>query len=256
MGTDVAPTMARRLVAELVGTFILVLGGTGSAVLSARVPGVGIGMLGVALAFGLTVLGCAYALGPISGCHLNPAVTLGLCTSGRFAWRDLPGYVAAQLIGAVLASAVVLALASAAPGGYDRVAEGLAANGYGAHSPGGYGLGAALLSEVALTFVFVTVIVGSTARPALSGFAGIPIGLTLTLVHLVGIPITNVSVNPARSTAPALFVGGWALEQLWLFWVAPLVGAALAGFVGAWLHEDRPVRQRAFQAAPPEHHPV
>jgi aquaporin Z len=247
------PTFKRRLACEFVGTFILVFGGTGSAVLAAKFPQVGIGLLGVALAFGLTVLGCAYAFGPISGCHLNPAVTVGLCASGRFAWRDLPGYLAAQLGGAILASAMVLAIAKGAPGGYDAATSGLAANGYGAHSPGHYGLGSAFLSEVVLTFIFVSVILGSTSRRAVAGFAGIPIGLTLTLVHLVGIPITNLSVNPARSTAPALFVGGWALAQLWLFWLGPLFGAAIAGLFGAWLHEDRAVRAatRPRETVPP-----
>jgi aquaporin Z len=246
------PTPTRRLSAELVGTFILVFGGTGAAVVAATFPGVGIGLVGVAFAFGLTVLGCAYAFGPVSGCHLNPAVTLGLCVGGRFAWRDLPGYVAAQLVGATLASAVLLAILQGRPEGYDATLGGLAANGYGAHSPGHYSLGAGLLAEVVLTFIFVSVILGSTSRRAVAGFAGIPIGLTLTLVHLVGIPITNVSVNPARSTGPALFVGGWALAQLWLFWLAPMAGAFAAGMLSAWLHEDRAVRiaARATQAAP------
>lgn len=234
--------MARRLACELLGTFILVFAGTGAAVFSAKVPVVGIGLLGVAFAFGLTVLGCAYAFGPISGCHLNPAVTLGLCAGGRFAWRDLPGYVIAQLAGGIIGSGLLLAIASAQPGGYAVSEGGLAANGYGAHSPGGFGAAAGFLAEVLLTFIFVSVILGSTSRRAVAGFAGIPIGLTLTLVHLVGIPVTNLSVNPARSTAPALFVGGWALRQLWLFWVAPLLGAAAAGLVSAWLHEDRAVR--------------
>lgn len=226
----------------MVGTFILVFGGTGAAVVAAAYPVVGIGLLGVALAFGLTVLGCAYALGPVSGCHLNPAVTFGLCVGGRFAWRDLPGYVAAQLVGAALASGVLLAIVQGRPEGYDASLGGLAANGYGAHSPGHYTLAAGLLAEVVLTFIFVSVILGSTSRRAVAGFAGIPIGLTLTLVHLIGIPITNVSVNPARSTGPALWVGGWALGQLWLFWLAPLAGAFIAGMLSAWLHEDRAVR--------------
>jgi aquaporin Z len=244
------PTSSRRLCAEVIGTFILVFGGTGAACISALYPVVGIGLLGVALAFGLTVLGCAYAFGPVSGCHLNPAVTFGLCVSGRFAWRDLPGYVAAQLVGATLASGVLLAILHGRPNGYDAAVEGLAANGYGAHSPDHYSLGAALLAEVVLTFIFVSVILGSTSRRAVAGFAGIPIGLTLTLVHLVGIPITNVSVNPARSTGPALWVGGWALAQVWLFWLAPLAGAFGAGVLSAWLHEDRAVRRaaRATQA--------
>lgn len=236
------PTLSRRLAAEFTGTFVLVLGGCGSAVLSAAFPQVGIGLLGVSLAFGLTVLGCAYALGPISGCHLNPAVTLGLCVGRRFAWRDLPGYVIAQVLGGVVAAGVLLFIAQGQPGGYEASTAGLASNGYGSHSPGRYDLGPALVTEVILTFIFVSVILGSTARRAVAGFAGIPIGLTLTLVHLVGIPITNVSVNPARSTGPALWVGGWALAQLWLFWVAPFIGAVCAGWLGAWLHEDRAVR--------------
>jgi aquaporin Z len=238
------PTMSRRLVAELVGTFVLVFGGTGAAAIAARFPEVGIGLVGVSLAFGLTVLGCAYALGPISGCHLNPAITLGLCVSGRFKWRDLPIYVAAQLVGGVIASAVLLAILKGQPSGY-LASDGLAANGYGQHSPGGYGIGAAFVCEVVLTFIFVSVVLGTTSRRAVAGFAGIPIGLTLTLVHLVGIPVSNVSVNPARSTAPAVIEGGWALSQLWLFWVAPLLGAAIAGLLGAWLHEDRAVRAEA-----------
>src|SRR5271154_6292521 len=228
----------RKLVAEFVGTFILVFGGCGSAVFSAAFPWVGIGLLGVSLAFGLTVLGCAYGLGHVSGCHLNPAVTVGLCTAKRFAWKDMPGYVAAQVLGGILAAGGLVGLLQGGPNGYDPSVGGLAANGFGDHSPGHYGLGAALLAEVLLTFIFLTVILGATSKRAVAGFAGIPIGLTLTLVHLVGIPITNVSVNPARSTGPAIFVGGWALEQLWLFWLAPIVGAALAGLVGGWLHQE------------------
>jgi aquaporin Z len=232
----------RKLVAELIGTFVLVFGGCGSAVFSAAFPNVGIGLLGVSLAFGLTVLGCAYGLGHVSGCHLNPAVTVGLCTAKRFAWKDLPGYVAAQVVGAVLASAALLILLKNGPTGYDAAVGGLAANGFGDHSPGHYGMGAAIAAEVILTFIFLTVILGATSKRAVAGFAGLPIGLTLTLVHLIGIPITHLSVNPARSTGPAIFVGGWALEQLWLFWLAPIAGAALAGVIGAWLHEDEPVK--------------
>lgn len=242
------PTLSRRLIAELIGTFVLVFGGTGSAAIAAGVADVGIGYLGVSLAFGLTVLGCAYAFGPISGCHLNPAVTVGLCTSGRFGWRHLPAYVGAQLIGAILASGVLLMILEGQPGGYSAAEGGLAANGYGAHSPGGYSLAAGFLTEVVLTLIFVSVILGSTSKRAVAGFAGIPIGLTLTLVHLVGIQVTNVSVNPARSTGPAIFVGGWALTQLWLFWIAPLIGAAIAGLVGRWLHEDRAVREAARES--------
>jgi aquaporin Z len=230
--------MTKRLTAELIGTFILVFGGCGSAVFAAGFPHVGIGLLGVSLAFGLTVLGCAYAVGHVSGCHLNPAVSIGLATAKRFAWKDVPLYIVAQLVGGILASAVLLTLLRGQPEGYDAAISGLAANGYGEHSPGHYGLTAALIAEVVLTFIFLTVILGSTAKKAVAGFAGIPIGLTLTLVHLVGIPITNLSVNPARSTGPALFVGGWAVEQLWLFWVAPIAGAVLAGVVASWLHED------------------
>jgi aquaporin Z len=179
---------------------------------------------------------------------VNPAVTVGLCAAGRFKWRDLPGYVFAQLLGGLLGSVLLLAILNGQPGGYSLVEGGLAANGYGAHSPAGYSLGAGLLCEVVLTFIFVSVILGTTSKRATiaaGGFAGIPIGLTLTLVHLVGIPVTNVSVNPARSTAPALLVGGWALRQLWLFWLAPVAGALIAGLVGAWLHEDRRVEERA-----------
>ena len=237
----------RKLVAELIGTFVLVFGGCGSAVFSAAFPNVGIGLLGVSFAFGLTVLGCAYGLGHVSGCHLNPAVTVGLCAAKRFAWKDLPGYVAAQVLGAALASLALLVLLKGGPTGYDAAVGGLAANGFGDHSPGHFGLGAALAAEVILTFIFMTVILGATSRRAIAGFAGIPIGLTLTLVHLIGIPITNLSVNPARSTGPALFVGGWALEQLWLFWLAPIAGAAIAGVVGHWLHEeDAPESSRSL----------
>jgi aquaporin Z len=228
----------RKLAAEFIGTFILVFGGCGSAVFSAAFPHVGIGLLGVSLAFGLTVLGCAYGLGHVSGCHLNPAVTVGLCTARRFAWKDAPAYIGAQLIGGIVAAGFLVVLLKGQPEGYDASVGGLAANGFGDHSPGHFGVGAAFLAELILTFIFLTVILGATSKRAVVGFAGIPIGLTLTLVHLIGIPITNLSVNPARSTGPALFVGGWAIEQLWLFWVAPLLGAALAGFVGAWLHED------------------
>jgi aquaporin Z len=228
----------RKLAAELLGTFILVFGGCGAAVFSAAFPAVGIGLTGVSLAFGLTVLGCAYALGPVSGCHLNPAVTVGFATSGRFAWREVPGYIVAQVVGGVIAAGVLVYLLKGQPQGYDPSVGGLAANGYGDHSPGKYAMAQGLVTEVILTFIFISVILGATSKRAVSGFAGIPIGLTLTLVHLVGIPVTNVSVNPARSTGPAVFVGGWAVEQLWLFWLAPLVGAVLAGLLAAWLHEE------------------
>ena len=229
----------RKPVAEFIGTFILVFGGCGSAVFSAAFPAVGIGLLGVSLAFGLTVLGCAYGLGHVSGCHLNPAVTLGLCAARRFAWKEAPLYIAAQVAGAIAASASLYGLLRSA----DKAIGGLAANGYAEHSPGNFGMGAALAAEVILTFIFLTIILGATSKKAVAGFAGIPIGLSLTLVHLVGIPITNLSVNPARSTGPAVMVGGWALSQLWLFWVAPIAGALLAGFVGEWLHRDDPLAE-------------
>jgi aquaporin Z len=226
--------MKKAWIAEAVGTFVLVFGGCGSAVFSAAFPAVGIGLLGVSIAFGLTVLGCAYALGPISGCHLNPAVSVGLAVAGRFEAKKLPGYIVAQLVGAAVAAGLLVYLLKGQPAGYDASVGGLAANGFGDHSPGKFGMGAGFVAEVALTFVFLTVILGATAKAASPGQAGMAIGLTLTLVHLVGIPITNLSVNPARSTGPALFVGGWALEQLWLFWVAPIAGAALAGMLSKW----------------------
>ncbi len=219
--------MNKRLGAEFLGTLWLVLGGCGSAVLAAAFPGVGIGLHGVSLAFGLTVLTMAFAIGPISGCHLNPAVTLGLAVGGRFPYKDVLPYWVAQVLGAVAASAILYLIAT----GNGSAIGGFATNGYGAQSPGHYGLGAAFLTEVVMTFFFLFVILGSTAKKAAAGFAPISIGLCLTLIHLISIPITNTSVNPARSTGPALFVGGYALSQLWLFWVAPLIGAALAGKV-------------------------
>jgi aquaporin Z len=219
----------KRLFAEALGTFWLVFGGCGSAVLTAAFPNVGIGILGVAFAFGLTLLTMAYAIGPISGCHLNPAVSLGLVMGGRFKSSDLIPYWIAQLIGAVAASAVLYFVASGHAG--FNVADGFASNGYGEHSPGKYSLGACLVLEVVLTFMFLIIILGATDRRVAAGFAPIAIGLGLTLIHLIGVPVTNTSVNPARSTGPALFVGGWAMQQLWLFWVAPFIGAALAGVV-------------------------
>jgi aquaporin Z len=219
--------LKNRLAAELIGTFWLVFGGCGSAVLAAAFPEVGIGLLGVSLAFGLTVLTMAYAVGHISGCHLNPAVTVGLATARRFAWSDVVPYIVAQLIGAVAAAAVLYAIASGKEG--FTLAAGFAANGYGAHSPGGYPMFSALVAEVVLTAMFLFIILGATDRRAPAGIAGIAIGLALTLIHLIGIPVTNLSVNPARSTGPAVFVGGWALAQLWLFWLAPLGGAVVAG---------------------------
>jgi aquaporin Z len=222
-------SLKKRSLAEFIGTFWLVFGGCGSAVLSAAIPNVGIGLLGVSLAFGLTLLTMAYAIGHISGCHLNPAVSVGLAVGGRFPARELPAYIGAQVIGGVVGAAVLYVIAGGKPG-FD-LSAGLASNGYGAHSPGGYALGACALAEVVLTFMFLTIIFGATDERAPRGFAPIPIGFGLTLVHLIGIPVTNLSVNPARSTGPALIVGGWAIEQLWLFWLAPIAGAALAGLV-------------------------
>jgi aquaporin Z len=220
-------SLAKRALAEFLGTFWLVLGGCGSAVLAATFPHVGIGLLGVALAFGLTVLTMAYAIGHISGCHLNPAVSFGLMVGGRFKAGDLPAYVIAQVLGGIAAALVLYCIASG-KAGFD-VAAGFAANGYAEHSPGGYSLGAALVCELVMTFMFLTIILGATDPRAPAGFAPLAIGLGLTLIHLISIPVTNTSVNPARSTGPALLVGGWALAQLWLFWVAPLIGAGLAG---------------------------
>jgi aquaporin Z len=230
--------MLKKLAAEFVGTAWLVLGGCGSAVLAAAYPQLGIGFAGVALAFGLTVLTMAYAIGHVSGCHLNPAVSVGLWAGGRFPAGDLPGYIVAQVAGAVAGAAVLYAIAS---GKVDfSVAGGFASNGYGEHSPGGYSLAAALVCEVVMTFAFLFVIMGATHGSAPRGLAPVAIGLCLTLIHLVSIPVTNTSVNPARSTGVALFVGGWAVGQLWLFWVAPLVGGALGGVVYRWLSPDSP----------------
>lgn len=230
--------IGKRFTAELIGTFWLVFGGCGSAVLAAKFPEVGIGLAGVSLAFGLTVLTMAFAIGHISGCHLNPAVSIGLWAGKRFPGAELIPYIVAQVIGATLAALAIYLIASGA--GSDPRPGGLASNGYGPHSPGGYGLGAGLLAEILLTFFFLLVILGATDRRAPQGFAPIAIGLCLTLIHLIGIPVTNVSVNPARSTGPALMVGGWALQQLWLFWLAPIAGAVLAGVVHrAVLAEER-----------------
>ena len=215
--------------AEFLGTFWLVLGGCGSAVLAAAFPNVGIGLMGVALAFGLTVLTMAYAIGHISGCHLNPAVSVGLWAGGRFPASKLPPYIVAQVLGGIVAGAVLYVIASGAPG-FD-VSKGFASNGYGAHSPGGYSLLAALVSEVVMTMFFLLVILGATDKRAPAGFAPIAIGLALTLIHLISIPVTNTSVNPGRSTGVALFVGDWAIGQLWLFWVAPIVGALLGAAI-------------------------
>lgn len=219
--------------AEFLGTFWLVLGGCGSAVLAAAFPGVGIGLHGVSLAFGLTVLTMAYAIGPISGCHLNPAVSIGLWVGGRFPANKLAPYIMAQVLGGVAAGGVLYLIASGAPG-FD-VSKGFASNGYGAHSPGGYSLLAAFITEAVMTLFFLLVILGATDRRAPAGFAPIAIGLALTLIHLVSIPVTNTSVNPARSTGVAVFVGDWALAQLWLFWVAPIAGAVLGAEIHRWL---------------------
>ena len=228
-------SLGQRLAAEFIGTLWLVLGGCGAAVLDAAFPGLGIGFAGVALAFGLTVLTMAYAVGHISGGHFNPAVTIGLWAAGRFKTGDIVPYWLAQVVGAIAAAAVLYVIASGKP---DFVLGGFASNGYGALSPGKYSLMACLLMEVLMTFFFLTIILGCTSKRAAVGFAGIPIGLGLTLIHLVSIPVTNTSVNPARSTAPALFAGGEYVSQLWLFWLAPLVGALIAGAVARWLHEE------------------
>ncbi|ABK17717.1 aquaporin Z [Syntrophobacter fumaroxidans] len=221
--------LSNRVLAEFIGTFWLVLGGCGSAVLSAAFPKVGIGLLGVALAFGLTVLTMAYAVGHISGCHLNPAVSVGLFVGRRFPGSDLIPYIVAQVAGGIAGAGVLYLIASGQAG--FSLAGGLASNGFGDHSPGGYSLSSALITEIVLTFMFLMIILGSTDGRAPQGFAPIAIGLGLTLIHLIGIPVTNLSVNPARSTGPAVFVGGWAIAQLWVFWVAPIIGAALAGLV-------------------------
>lgn len=230
--------MVRRLVAESLGTFWLVFGGCGSAVLAAAFPQVGIGLLGVSLAFGLTVFTMAVALGPISGCHLNPAVSLGLVVAGRFPLRELLPYTLAQVFGAVAGAAVLFFIAQGAPG--FTLASGFAANGFGEHSPGGYGMASALVAEAVLTFFFLLVILGATDKRTPAGLAPLAIGLCLTLIHLVGIPVDNLSVNPARSTGAAVFVGGWAAQQLWLFWLAPLLGSAMAGGLYPWLAAEPP----------------
>ncbi|MFI2362071.1 aquaporin Z [Promicromonospora sp. NPDC019610] len=237
MSETASPAMYARLAAEALGTFVLVLGGCGTAVFAANFPDaetntVGVGFLGVALAFGLTVVVGAFALGPISGGHFNPAVTLGLAASGRFSWNDVGGYVVAQIIGGVLGSSVLALIALGGPDGYFDAAResGFAANGFGEHSPDGFGLGSAILTETVLTAVFLFVILGTTARIASPGFAPLAIGLTLTLIHLVSIPITNTSVNPARSIATAIYAGGWAWGQLWVFLLFPILGALVAGY--------------------------
>jgi aquaporin Z len=240
-------TIQRKVAAELLGTFWLVLGGVGSAVIA----GDRIGNVGISLAFGLTVLTMAYAIGHISGAHLNPAVTVGLATAGRFPWREVLPYVAAQFIGAFVGAWVVLLIAQAMPGGYSAWAGGLGANGYGAHSPGGFSASGAFLTEVVMTFVFLMVILGATSKRGMNTFAGLAVGLCLTLIHLVDIPVTNASVNPARSTGPALLVGGWAMAQLWMFWFAPLIGAGLAGLASRALEPDQIVRKGVPRMGPP-----
>jgi aquaporin Z len=231
-------SLARRAAAELLGTFWLVFCGCGSAVLAARFQDIGIGLMGVALAFGLTVLTMVYTVGPISGAHLNPAVSVGLAVGRRFPARELLPYVIAQVLGAVAAALLLCHVASGQPG-FDLHAMSLGANGYGEHSPGGYSLSAGFAIEITMTFVFLVVILGATDRRAPAGFAGLAIGLCLTLIHLVTIPVTGTSVNPARSTGPALVAGGWPVSQLWLFWVAPLLGAVLAGAVYRGVFEEK-----------------
>src|SRR5215204_5724043 len=230
--------MSRRMVAEFFGTFWLVFGGCGSAVLAAGFPSLGIGFLGVSFAFGLTVLTMAYAVGHISGGHFNPAVTLGLWSAGRCANKHVLPYIVAQVVGAILAAAALWAIASGKP---DWVPGGFASNGYGELSPGKYALGACLLTELLVTFFFLFIIIGTTSKGAATGFAGIPIGLALTLIHLVTIPVTNTSVNPARSTGPALLAGGAYIGQLWLFWLAPIVGALIAGLLTRWMYEQEAI---------------
>jgi aquaporin Z len=232
------PDMSRRAAAEFFGTFWLVFGGCGAAVLAAGFPNLGIGFLGVAFAFGLTVLTMAYAVGHISGGHFNPAVTFGLWAAGRCPSKDVIPYIIAQVIGGIIAAAALWAIASGKP---DWIPGGFASNGYGALSPGKYGLGACVLTEFLATFFFLFIIIGTTSKGAAAGFAGIPIGLALTLIHLITIPVTNTSVNPARSTGPALFAGGEYVGQLWLFWVVPIVGAIVAGLLARWMYEQEAI---------------
>ena len=230
-------TLFKRSVTELLGTFWLVLGGCGSAVLAAALPDVGIGLLGVALAFGLTVVTMAFAIGHISGCHLNPAVSFGLWVGGRFPAKELPAYIIAQILGGVIAAGLLYMIASGKPG-FDLAASGLAANGYGDHSPGGYSMVSGLICEITMTAMFILIIMGATDKRVSAGHAPLAIGLALTLIHLISIPVTNTSVNPARSTGPALIVGGWALQQLWMFWLAPMLGAAIGALVYRWLGKE------------------
>lgn len=237
-------SLPQKLTAEFLGTLWLVLGGCGSAVLAAAFPGVGIGLLGVSFAFGLSVLTMAYAVGHVSGGHFNPAVTVGLCTAHRFLAKDVLPYVVAQVAGAICAAAILFFIASG-KAGFDT-SSGFAANGYDAYSPGGYSLVAALIAELVMTFFFLIIILGATNKRAPQAMAGVAIGLALTLIHLVTIPVTNTSVNPARSTSQAVFVGGWAIRQLWLFWLAPIVGAALAGIAYRFLAEERKAPESAY----------
>lgn len=243
--------MPQKLTAEFLGTAWLVFGGCGSAVLAAAFPEVGIGLLGVSLAFGLTVLTMAFAIGHISGCHLNPAVTLGQVAAGRSPGREALPYIGAQVLGGIFGAAILYAIASGKPG---FVLGGFAANGFGTNSPGGYGLGSAFTAEFALTAFFLLVILGSTSRRAPASLAPVAIGLCLTLIHLISIPATNTSVNPARSTSQAVFVGGWAMAQLWLFWVAPIMGAVVGGLLHRWLDRDSPFAADSARVAvePPE----
>ncbi len=240
-------SLSKRATAEFLGTFWLVFGGCGSAVLAAGFPALGIGFAGVALAFGLTVLTMAYAIGHISGCHLNPAVSIGLLVAKRFNMSDLPAYVIAQVLGGIAGAGVLYVIASGKEG--FSTAGGFASNGFGPHSPGLYAMSACLVAEVVLTFFFLFIILGATDKRAPQGLAPIAIGLGLTLIHLIGIPVTNLSVNPARSTGPAIFAGGWAIEQLWLFWVAPIVGAALAGVVYPMVAEEPEPISRLVRSA-------
>ena len=230
-------TLTKKLGAEFIGTFWLVLGGCGSAVIAAGFPDVGIGLLGVSFAFGLTVLTMAFAIGHISGCHLNPAVSIGLWAGGRFSSKELGPYIIAQVIGGIAGAGVLYIIASG-QAGFDASASGFASNGFGEHSPGGYSMVAALTTEIVMTFMFLIIILGATDKRAPQGFAPIAIGLGLTLIHLISIPVTNTSVNPARSTAVAIFQGDWAVSQLWLFWLAPIVGAILAALVYRWFESD------------------
>ena len=230
-------TLFKRSVTELLGTFWLVLGGCGSAVLAAAFTDVGIGLLGVALAFGLTVVTMAFAIGHISGCHLNPAVSFGLWVGGRFPAKELPAYIIAQILGGVIAAGLLYMIASGKPG-FDLAASGLAANGYGDHSPGGYSMVSGLICEITMTAMFILIIMGATDKRVSAGHAPLAIGLALTLIHLISIPVTNTSVNPARSTGPALIVGGWALQQLWMFWLAPMLGAAIGALIYRWLGKE------------------